>query len=98
MTFPEWRAIRGGAPVPWSCPARILSRYSGERRRMRVPRQRRYDHAPVAPFTALPPVLQGRRVVLEPLRAEHEAPLRRAAADERVWRYMRFDGTDVEVF
>jgi N-acetyltransferase len=65
---------------------------------MRVPRQRRYDHAPVDAFTDLSPVLHGRLVVLEPLRAEHEAPLRRAAADERVWRYMRFDGTDVEVF
>jgi RimJ/RimL family protein N-acetyltransferase len=49
-------------------------------------------------FTDLSPVLQGRLVVLEPLRAEHEEPLRRAAADARVWRYMRFDGTDDEVF
>jgi N-acetyltransferase len=49
-------------------------------------------------FTELSPVLQGRLVVLEPLRAEHEEPLRRAAADERVWRYMRFDGTDDAVF
>jgi RimJ/RimL family protein N-acetyltransferase len=49
-------------------------------------------------FTDLSPVLQGRLVVLEPLRPEHEEPLRQAAADERVWRYMRFDGTDEEVF
>ena len=49
-------------------------------------------------FTDLSPVLQGRLVVLEPLRPEHEEPLRQAAADERVWRYMRFDGTGEEVF
>ena len=60
--------------------------------------QPRYHHPPVDAFTDLSPVLYGRLVVLEPLRAEHEAPLRQAAADERVWRYMRFDGTDDEVF
>jgi RimJ/RimL family protein N-acetyltransferase len=65
---------------------------------MLIRRQPRYDPPPVDAFTDLSPVLQGRLVVLEPLRAEHEEPLRHAAADERVWRYMRFDGTDDEVF
>jgi N-acetyltransferase len=65
---------------------------------MLIRRQPRYDHPPVDAFTDLSPVLQGRLVVLEPLRAEHEEPLRQAAADERVWRYMRFDGTDDQVF
>jgi N-acetyltransferase len=32
--------------------------------------------------------LEGRLVVLEPLRREHEEGLRAAAADERIWRFM----------
>ena len=32
--------------------------------------------------------LEGRLVILEPLRREHEAGLRAAAADKRVWRFM----------
>jgi N-acetyltransferase len=35
--------------------------------------------------------LEGRMVVLEPLRREHEAGLRAAAADERIWRLMWTD-------
>jgi RimJ/RimL family protein N-acetyltransferase len=49
-------------------------------------------------YTDLSPLLPGRLVVLEPLRAEHEEPLGRAAADERVWRYMRIVATEPEVF
>jgi RimJ/RimL family protein N-acetyltransferase len=49
-------------------------------------------------FTDLSPVLQGRLVVLEPLRAEHEDGLRAAAADERVWRYMRIVASDPASF
>jgi RimJ/RimL family protein N-acetyltransferase len=49
-------------------------------------------------FAELSPVLPGRLVTLEPLRPEHEEPLRRAAADERVWRYMRFVATEPDVF
>jgi N-acetyltransferase len=49
-------------------------------------------------FTDLNPVLHGRLVVLEPLRAEHEEPLGRAAADERVWRYMRVIASEPEAF
>jgi RimJ/RimL family protein N-acetyltransferase len=65
---------------------------------MLIRRQPRYDQRPVDAFTDLSPVLQGRLVVLEPLRAEHEEPLRRAAADERVWRYMRIVATEPDVF
>ncbi len=65
---------------------------------MPICRQPRYDHPPVDAFTDLSPVLQGRLVVLEPLRAEHEEPLARAAADERVWRYMRAVAAEPEAF
>jgi len=58
----------------------------------------RYDQPPVEVFTDLSPVLQGRLVVLEPLRAEHEDGLRAAAADERVWRYMRIVASDPASF
>ena len=58
----------------------------------------RYDQPPVAAFTDLSPVLQGQLVVLEPLRGDHEDGLRAAAADERVWRYMRVVAADPESF
>ena len=35
--------------------------------------------------------LEGRLVVLEPLRHDHEDGLRTAAADERIWRFMLTD-------
>jgi N-acetyltransferase len=38
--------------------------------------------------------LEGRIVVLEPLRRDHEAGLRAAAADERIWRFMVTDDPD----
>jgi RimJ/RimL family protein N-acetyltransferase len=38
--------------------------------------------------------LEGRIVVLEPLRRDHEDGLRRAAADERIWRLMLTDDPD----
>jgi len=52
----------------------------------------------VEAFTDLSPVLEGRLVVLEPLRAEHEDGLRAAAADDRVWRYMRVVASDPGAF
>src|SRR6185312_9635947 len=58
----------------------------------------RYDQPPVEAFTDLSPVLEGRLVVLEPLRAEHEDGLRAAAADDRVWRYMRVVASDPGAF
>jgi N-acetyltransferase len=54
--------------------------------------------APVPGFTDLRPTLTGRLVVLEPLGAEHEPGLRAAAADDRVWRYMRAAAADPEAF
>ena len=38
--------------------------------------------------------LEGRIVVLEPLRRDHEAGLRAAAADERIWHFMVTDDPD----
>jgi N-acetyltransferase len=52
----------------------------------------------VAAFTDLRPTLTGRIVVLEPLCAEHEPALRSAAADERVWRFMRVVASDPGTF
>jgi N-acetyltransferase len=49
-----------------------------------------------APFPDLTPTLTGRTVRIEPLAARHEAGLRRAAADPRVWRWMPFDPTGSE--
>jgi N-acetyltransferase len=49
-------------------------------------------------FADLRPTLTGRVVVLEPLRAEHEPGLGAAAADERVWRYMRTVAATPEAF
>ena len=42
--------------------------------------------------------LEGRLIVLEPIEAEHEAPLREAAADELVWRWMQLDGSTRDGF
>jgi N-acetyltransferase len=54
--------------------------------------------AAVTAFADLRPTLAGRLVVLEPLRAEHEQALGSAAADGRVWRYMRTVAADPEAF
>jgi RimJ/RimL family protein N-acetyltransferase len=42
--------------------------------------------------------LAGRVVVLEPLRAEHADPMRDAAADAVVWRWMPIDGSTPDGF
>ena len=42
--------------------------------------------------------LEGRLIVLEPLRAEHEEALRTAAADPVVWRWMQVDASTPEGF
>jgi N-acetyltransferase len=52
----------------------------------------------VADFAELRPTLTGRLVVLEPLSAGHEPGLRAAAADERVWAYMRTVASAPEAF
>jgi RimJ/RimL family protein N-acetyltransferase len=44
-------------------------------------------------FADLTPTIQGRTVRIEPLRAGHEAGLRAAASDPRVWRWMPLDPT-----
>jgi RimJ/RimL family protein N-acetyltransferase len=54
--------------------------------------------AAVTAFTDLRPTLAGRLVVLEPLGTEHEAGLLTAAADDRVWRYMRTTATEPDAF
>ncbi len=42
--------------------------------------------------------LEGRLVSLEPLTAEHEAPLREAGDDAVVWKWMQLDGSTSEGF
>jgi N-acetyltransferase len=42
--------------------------------------------------------LEGRLIVLEPLREEHREALRLAAADPVIWRWMQIDGSDTEGF
>ncbi len=49
-------------------------------------------------FADLRPQLTGRLVVLEPLRADHEPGLRTAAADDRVWSFMRTVATEPDAF
>jgi len=44
-------------------------------------------------FADLRPTLTGRTVRIEPLAADHEAGLRAAASDPRVWRWMPIDPT-----
>ncbi len=52
----------------------------------------------MAAFGDLHPTLNGRLVVLEPLRADHEPALQSAAADERVWRFMRTVASEPAAF
>lgn len=42
--------------------------------------------------------LEGRLVVLEPIQAAHETPLREAAADGLIWRWMQVDGSKPDGF
>ncbi|HEX2377074.1 MAG TPA: GNAT family protein [Gaiellales bacterium] len=49
--------------------------------------------ATAASFSDLRPTLAGRTVRIEPLAAAHEAGLRAAASDPRVWRWMPMDPT-----
>ena len=49
--------------------------------------------ATAASFSDLRPTLTGRTVRVEPLAAGHEAGLRAAASDPRVWRWMPMDPT-----
>jgi RimJ/RimL family protein N-acetyltransferase len=42
--------------------------------------------------------LEGRGIVLEPIRAEHEEALRAAAADPIVWRWMQVDASTADGF
>ncbi len=44
------------------------------------------------------PVLEGRFVRLEPLSPSHEAGLRAAAADPRIWRYLPVDASTGQAF
>jgi N-acetyltransferase len=54
--------------------------------------------AAVAAFADLRPMLTGRLVVLEPLAPGHERALGAAAADDRVWRYMRTIASSPDAF
>jgi RimJ/RimL family protein N-acetyltransferase len=49
-------------------------------------------------WNALSQRLEGRLIVLEPLTVEHEEPLRAAAADQVVWRWMQVDGSSAAGF
>ena len=42
--------------------------------------------------------LEGRLIVLEPVREEHQEALRAAAADPVIWRWMQVDGSTTEGF
>jgi RimJ/RimL family protein N-acetyltransferase len=42
--------------------------------------------------------LEGRLIALEPMREEHREPLREAAADPIIWRWMQIDSSDSQGF
>jgi RimJ/RimL family protein N-acetyltransferase len=42
--------------------------------------------------------LEGRLIALEPMREEHREPLREAAADPVIWRWMQIDSSEPEGF
>jgi N-acetyltransferase len=42
--------------------------------------------------------LEGRLIVLEPMREEHREPMREAAADPVIWRWMQIDSSEPEGF
>jgi len=42
--------------------------------------------------------LEGKLIVLEPIREEHREPLRAAAADPVIWRWMQVDGSETDGF
>ena len=42
--------------------------------------------------------LEGRLIALEPIRDQHREPLRAAAADPIIWRWMQIDGSEPEGF
>ena len=42
--------------------------------------------------------LEGRLIALEPIRDQHREPLRAAAADPIIWRWMQIDGSETEGF
>ena len=42
--------------------------------------------------------LEGRMIVLDPIREKHREPLRAAAADPAIWRWMQVDGSTPEGF
>jgi N-acetyltransferase len=42
--------------------------------------------------------LEGRLIVLEPIREEHREPLREAAGDPVIWRWMQIDSSEPEGF
>ena len=42
--------------------------------------------------------LEGRLIVLEPIREEHREQLRAAAADPAIWAWMQIDGSEAESF
>jgi len=52
----------------------------------------------VPAFADLHPTLNGRLIALEPLRQDHEPGLQAAAADERVWRFMRTVASEPAAF
>jgi N-acetyltransferase len=42
--------------------------------------------------------LEGRLIALEPIREDHREPLRAAAADPVIWRWMQLDGSEADGF
>jgi RimJ/RimL family protein N-acetyltransferase len=49
-------------------------------------------------WEALTQRLEGRLILLEPIKTEHEGGLREAASDPVVWRWMQLDGSTAEGF